>query len=223
MDALRPSFAGVTPLMSSIQTTNVRFKHIEVILRPQQGASMNESPTTKSERLDMTQHRRTRALRQGVIAIPAAGALILAGCSGSGGDSRRLRRRGSGRVLVHVRHLEQPREPVRDARERLHGGEPRRHHHDEPDAERQVRRDDPHAAPGRQRRRTSSRRPPARGDARGLIPLAEAGFLEPLGDTAAEPRARGQRVDLRDRRRGLRPADGLHDRGGRREHGHRRA
>ena len=38
----------------------------------------------KSERLDMTQHRRSRVLRYGVLAATAAGALVLAGCSGSG-------------------------------------------------------------------------------------------------------------------------------------------
>jgi raffinose/stachyose/melibiose transport system substrate-binding protein len=50
------------------------------------GASMSESPTTKSERLDMTQHRRSRAIRTGVFATVAAGALVLAGCSGSGSN-----------------------------------------------------------------------------------------------------------------------------------------
>src|SRR4051795_7945628 len=49
---------------------------------------MSEAPTTKSERLDMSQHRRSRVIRTGVFAAAAAGALILAGCSGtSGGGS----------------------------------------------------------------------------------------------------------------------------------------
>ena len=44
---------------------------------------MSEAPTTKSERLDMSQHRRSRVIRTGVFAAAAASALILAGCSGS--------------------------------------------------------------------------------------------------------------------------------------------
>ena len=35
----------------------------------------------------MTQHRSSAARRAAIIAIPVAGALLLAGCSGSGGDS----------------------------------------------------------------------------------------------------------------------------------------
>jgi raffinose/stachyose/melibiose transport system substrate-binding protein len=53
------------------------------MLREQQAAP--EPPTTKSERLDMTQQRRSRIVRTGILAATTAGALILAGCSGSTG------------------------------------------------------------------------------------------------------------------------------------------
>ena len=48
---------------------------------------MDGLPTTKSERLDMSQHSHTALRRGAIIAIPVIGALLLAGCSGSGGDS----------------------------------------------------------------------------------------------------------------------------------------
>jgi raffinose/stachyose/melibiose transport system substrate-binding protein len=71
--------------MRHIDNTYVRFRHILAILEPQHGGSMSEAPTTKSERLDMSQHRRSRAIRTGIFAAAAASALILAGCSGSSG------------------------------------------------------------------------------------------------------------------------------------------
>lgn len=67
--------------MSTIQRTYVQIKHMGVMLRKQQAAP--EPSTTKSERLDMTQQRRSRIVRTGILAATTAGALILAGCSGS--------------------------------------------------------------------------------------------------------------------------------------------
>ena len=168
---------------------------------------MNESPTTKSERLDMTKHRSTRALRIGALAVPVMGALILAGCSGSGGGEGDGDGGSEGAAefsftFATSNNLESPYETL--AKAYMEANE------DvtittNPHAERQVRRDHPHPVPGRQRRgrhpdhprhRRRARHHPAR---RGRLPRA-------AGRHGGRPRARGQRDDLRDRRRGLRPA-----------------
>ena len=129
----------------------------------------------------MTQHRRTRAC-VGVLAVRHRAALILAGCSGL--DRQQPSRVGP-RISRSLRHLQQPREP----RTRRWQNSTWRRTPDvkittNPDAERQVRRDHPHPAPGRKRLRRRPDHARQRRRARVLIGLAEAGFLEPLGDTA---------------------------------------
>jgi raffinose/stachyose/melibiose transport system substrate-binding protein len=70
--------------MSHIEKSNVSFRQIWDKMNCIANVDA-QSPTTKSERLDMSQQRPTRVLRLGALAVPAIGALILAGCSASGG------------------------------------------------------------------------------------------------------------------------------------------
>ena len=54
---------------------------------------------------------------------------------------------------------------------------------------------------------------PGAGQDNAVLPLAEAGYLEPLGDASTDLDPRGQRGAVPDRRRDLRPADRPHPRG----------
>lgn len=55
------------------------------ILGIQQGGSVREVPDNEVRRLKMTQHRRLHFVRTGTVTVMAVGALVLAGCSGEGG------------------------------------------------------------------------------------------------------------------------------------------
>ena len=131
----------------------------------------------------MTQHRRSRVLRHGIFAVPAVECPHPRRLLSVGRRPDESRRWPAG-VLLHLRHLQQPREPVRDAGERLHGGEPDVTITTNPtpnDKYGETIRTQLQAGNAADVIQTT----PGSGDARGIIPLAEAGFLEPLGDTAA--------------------------------------
>lgn len=137
----------------------------------------------KSERLDMTQHRRTSVLRLGVLAATTASALILAGCSGAGGndDTADGGSQSFSFTFATSNNLESPYETL--AKEYMEAN---------PDVKITTNPtpNDKYGETVRTQLQAGNasdviQTTPGSGDARGIIPLAEAGFLEPLGDTAA--------------------------------------
>ncbi|MBD3943581.1 extracellular solute-binding protein [Microbacterium sp. NEAU-LLC] len=129
----------------------------------------------------MTQHRSSAARRGAVIAVPVVAALLLAGCSGSSDDSGD----DSGKVefsftFATSNNLESPYETL--AKEYMD---------ENPDVTITTNPtpNDKYGETIRTQLQAGNasdviQTTPGSGDARGLIPLAEAGFLEPLGDTA---------------------------------------
>ncbi|GAA5026733.1 ABC transporter substrate-binding protein [Microbacterium fluvii] len=130
----------------------------------------------------MTQHRRSRIVRTGVLAVTAAGALILAGCSGSSTpDSSDGGSQSFTFTFATSNDLESPYETL--ANEYMDAN---------PDVTITVNPtpNDKYGETIRTQLQAGNasdviQTTPGSGDARGIIPLAEAGFLEPLGETAA--------------------------------------
>ena len=73
--------------MSVIGKTYVLFLHISCILMSDRGHGSRNSSTMKSERLDMTQHRRYSGIKVGALAVPTIAALVLTGCSAPASSS----------------------------------------------------------------------------------------------------------------------------------------
>jgi len=129
----------------------------------------------------MTQHRRTHVLRTGTLAVATVGALILAGCSagttdaGDGGESQSF-----SFTFATSNNLESPYESLAKA-----------YMEENPDVEITTNPtpNDKYGETIRTQLQAGNasdviQTTPGSGDARGVIPLADAGFLEPLGETA---------------------------------------
>lgn len=144
---------------------------------------MDEPPTTKSERLDMSQHSHTALRRGAIIAIPVIGALLLAGCSGSGGDSGDSGDGGPVEfsfTFATSNNLESPYETLAKAYMDANDDVTITTNPTPNDKYGETIRTQFQAGNAADVVQTT----PGSGDARALIPLAEAGFLEPLGETA---------------------------------------
>jgi raffinose/stachyose/melibiose transport system substrate-binding protein len=153
-----------------------------VMLGTQQAAP--EPPTMKSERLDMTQQRRFRIVRTGVIAATAASALILAGCSGStdGGGSTDTQKDTKEFSLAF---------PISNDVTTGYQLLAEQYMQEHPDVTITI-----NSLPGEtydQNIRTQLQAgnasdvflsAPGSGQSFSVVPLAEAGLIEPLGDTA---------------------------------------
>ena len=129
----------------------------------------------------MTQHRRTRVLRHGILAVTAAGALILAGCSSSGSSSESAdANQDFSFTFATSNNLESPYQTLADL-----------YMKENPDVKITTNPtpNDKYGETIRTQLQAGNaadviQTTPGSGDARGLIGLADAGFLEPLGDTA---------------------------------------
>lgn len=131
----------------------------------------------------MSQHRRSRVLRNGVFAAAAASALILAGCSGSGsgestGDSGEAQ--SFTFTFATSNNLESPYESLAKAYVEANPDVTITTNPTPNDKYGETIRTQLQAGNASDVIQTT----PGAGDARGLVPLAEAGFLEPLGATA---------------------------------------
>src|SRR5829696_9139510 len=134
----------------------------------------------------MSQHRRSRVLRTGVVATAAASALILAGCSasgsgtggsGSGGDEKSF-----SFTFATSNNLESPYETLANEYMKANKGVTITTNPTPNDKYGETIRTQLQAGNASDVIQTT----PGSGDARGIIPLAEAKFLEPLGDTATK-------------------------------------
>ncbi|MBC6495648.1 ABC transporter substrate-binding protein [Microbacterium sp. 4-7] len=131
----------------------------------------------------MSQHSRSRVLRTGVLAAATAGIVILAGCSGSapaGGTGDSDGDQAFSFTFATSNNLESPYESLAKA-----------YMDANPDVKITLNPtpNDKYGETIRTQLQAGNasdviQTTPGSGDARGLIPLAEAGFLEPLGDTA---------------------------------------
>jgi len=131
----------------------------------------------------MSQHSRSRVLRTGVLAAATAGIVILAGCSGSapeGGTGDSGGDQAFSFTFATSNNLESPYESLAKA-----------YMDANPDVKITLNPtpNDKYGETIRTQLQAGNasdviQTTPGSGDARGLIPLAEAGFLEPLGDTA---------------------------------------
>ena len=135
----------------------------------------------KSERLDMAQQRRSRVLRTSVVAATAATALILTGCSASGGTDT-----ADGKSFTFTfatsNNLESPYESLANDYMAENADVKITTNPTPNDKYGETIRTQLSAGNASDVIQTT----PGSGDARGLVPLAEAGFLAPLGDTAAK-------------------------------------
>ncbi|WP_159600345.1 ABC transporter substrate-binding protein [Agromyces humi] len=132
----------------------------------------------------MTQHR-TIALRRGaMIAIPVVGALVLAGCSGSGDASSTSGGESTefSFTFATSNNLESPYETLANDYMEANPGVKITTNPTPNDKYGETIRTQLQAGNASDVIQTT----PGSGDARGIIPLAEAGFLEPLGDTAKD-------------------------------------
>lgn len=129
----------------------------------------------------MTHSRRRVTRLVGLFALPTAAALVLAGCSGStSGDSGS----GDGKSFTFTfatsNNLESPYETLAKEYQEQHEGVTITTNPTPNDKYGETIRTQLQAGNASDVIQTT----PGSGDARGIIPLAEAGFLEPLGDTA---------------------------------------
>lgn len=129
----------------------------------------------------MTQHESSARRRSALIAVPIVGALLLAGCSGQGGDDG-----GDGGktslsfTFATSNNLESPYETLAKAYMKANPDVTITTNPTPNDKYGETIRTQLQAGNASDVIQTT----PGSGDARGIIPLAEAGFLEPLGDTA---------------------------------------
>ena len=129
----------------------------------------------------MTQPRRRVTRLVSLLALPATAALVLAGCSGSnGGDAGS----GDGKSFTFTfatsNNLESPYQTLANEYQDQHEGVTITTNPTPNDKYGETIRTQLQAGNASDVIQTT----PGSGDARGIIPLAEAGFLEPLGDTA---------------------------------------
>jgi raffinose/stachyose/melibiose transport system substrate-binding protein len=127
----------------------------------------------------MTQHSRSRAVWTGLLAVSAAAALSLTGCSASTGAA------GDGKefsfTFATSNNLESPYQKLADDYMAANPGVKITTNPTPNDKYGETIRTQLQAGNASDVIQTT----PGQGDARGLVGLAEAGFLEPLGDTAA--------------------------------------
>ncbi len=130
----------------------------------------------------MTQHPRAHRIRLGLLAVPAAGALILGGCSAtpSTGETEGASQSFSF-TFATSNNLESPYQTLADAYMEANEGVTIETNPTPNDRYGDTIRTQLQAGNASDVVQTT----PGSGDARGLIPLAEAGFLAPLGETAA--------------------------------------
>ncbi|MFB2585123.1 ABC transporter substrate-binding protein [Herbiconiux liukaitaii] len=128
----------------------------------------------------MAQQRRSRVLRTSMVATTAAAALILSGCSGSG-DSAETDGNSFTFTFATSNNLESPYETLAKDYMAENEGVEITTNPTPNDKYGETIRTQLSAGNASDVIQTT----PGSGDARGLIPLAEAGFLAPLGDTAA--------------------------------------
>ena len=131
----------------------------------------------------MSQHSTIRHLRWSLLAIPVAGVLVLAGCSGSTARRRQFRRSGHHRILDHGRAGQRRRRLLRADGDEVHRRD-RRPDRSHPLPLRRLQHAGDDSAPGGQRGRHDDPRP-GTGQPISVITLADAGFLEPLDETSA--------------------------------------
>jgi raffinose/stachyose/melibiose transport system substrate-binding protein len=129
----------------------------------------------------MTQHRRARVLRNGVFAVATAGALVLAGCSGSGGGESTGDADSFSFTFATSNNLESPYETLAKEYQEANPDVKITTNPTPNDKYGETIRTQLQAGNASDVIQTT----PGSGDARGIIGLAEAGFLEPLGDTAS--------------------------------------
>lgn len=129
----------------------------------------------------MTQHRRSRVLRNGVFAATAAGALILAGCSSSGSsDESADSAQEFSFTFATSNNLESPYETLANEYMEANPNVTITVNPTPNDRYGETIRTQLQAGNAPDVIQTA----PGSGDSRGIIPLAEAGFLEPLDDDA---------------------------------------
>jgi raffinose/stachyose/melibiose transport system substrate-binding protein len=134
----------------------------------------------------MTQHSSSARRRAAMIAAPVLGALLLAGCSASGGDADDSGDDSGAAefsfTFATSNNLESPYETLAKAYMEANPDVTITTNPTPNDKYGETIRTQFQAGNAADVIQTT----PGSGDARGIIPLAEAGFLEPLGDTAAD-------------------------------------
>jgi raffinose/stachyose/melibiose transport system substrate-binding protein len=169
--------------MSVIGKTYVLFLHISRILVSDRGHGSRIISTTKSERLDMTQHRRYSGLKAGALAVPTIAALVLTGCSASTGSNASSS--GSQEFSLSFATSNTIESPFQVLAEKYMETNPNVKITFNPqpnDSYDQTLRTQLQAGNASDIVVTS----PGSGQGRSILPLAEAGFLEPLDDSAKE-------------------------------------
>jgi len=127
----------------------------------------------------MTQQRRVTRIA-GLFVLPVTAALVLAGCSGGGSDAEEGGAESFTFTFATSNNLESPYETLANAYMEANPGVTITSNPTPNDKYGETIRTQFQAGNASDVVQTT----PGSGDARGLIPLAEAGFLEPLGDTA---------------------------------------
>jgi raffinose/stachyose/melibiose transport system substrate-binding protein len=169
--------------MSVIRNTYVLFLHISLILVSDRGHGPRMFSTTKSERLDMTQHRRYSGLKVGALAVPTLAALVLTGCSAPAGNSSSTG--GAQEFSLSFATSNTIESPFQVLAEKYMEANPNVKITFNPqpnDSYDQTLRTQLQAGNASDVVVTS----PGSGQGRSILPLAEAGFLEPLDDSAKD-------------------------------------
>ncbi|WP_382303687.1 extracellular solute-binding protein [Herbiconiux sp. UC225_62] len=130
----------------------------------------------------MPQQRRSRVLRTGLVAATAATALILTGCSGSSDSSNNSDSKSFTFTFATSNNLKSPYESLADDYMAANPGITITSNPTPNDKYGETIRTQLSAGNASDVIQTT----PGSGDARGLVPLAEAGFLAPLDDTATK-------------------------------------
>ena len=137
----------------------------------------------KSERLDMTQHRRYSGLKVGALAVPTVAALILTGCSASTGSSSSSG--GSQEFSLSFatsNTIESPFQVLAENYMKSHPNVKITFNPQPNDSYDQTLRTQLQAGNASDVVVTS----PGSGTGRSILPLVQAGFLEPLDDAAKQ-------------------------------------
>lgn len=169
--------------MLHIEKTYVPFRPIAAILNDTAGGSTIETPTMKSERLKMTQQRHIfRRRTAALIAAPAIGAIVLAGCSGGTSDSGDS---ADGKVEFSLTYatsnnLESPFEALAKDYEKANPNVTITLNPVPNDTYGDTLRTQLQAGNASDVIQSEA----GSGQTRSIVPLAEAGFLEPLADSA---------------------------------------
>ena len=174
--------------MSTIGNTYVFFRHMSPILVSDRGhcsriVFAKDFSTKKSERLDMTQHRRFSGLKAGVLAVPTVAILALTGCAGSAGSATGAG--GAKEFSLSFATSNTIESPFQILAEKYMEANPdvKITFNPQPnDSYDQTLRTQLQAGNASDIVVTS----PGSGQGRSILPLAEAGFLEPLDDSAKE-------------------------------------